>query len=61
MLYERERCIDFCVTQRYMLVTDGKSGPPGRTFSQLSASLRQFPNSTFLKQRTNGGLYYAGK
>lgn len=62
MLYERERCIDFCVTQRYMLVTDGKSGPPWpHFFLRLSASLRQFPNSTFLKQRTNGGLYYAGK
>lgn len=28
MLHERERCIDFCVTQRYMLVTDGRNGPP---------------------------------
>lgn len=43
MLHEREICIDFCVTQRYVLVTDGKSGPPWpHFFLRLSASLRQF-------------------
>ncbi len=62
MLHERKRYIDFCVTQRYMLVTDGKSGPPWpHFFLRLGVSLRQFPDSIFLTQRTNGGLYYAEK
>ncbi len=50
MLYERERCIDFCVIQRYMLVTDGKSGPPlAALFPQTQRLTAAIPQFHFLK------------